>query len=538
MSVQVTDNGSTAYRSITGYPGPSILADGAWHQISIPNYNMGAYDAGTAATLYLQTVAGENDLVSFYIDDFQLTYNAPPSIQTNIPSIYQTLSSFFPMGVALTPTELTGAHPDLVVKHFNSVASGNDMKWDATENTKGNFNYTNADAQLDFAQCHDMLVRGHVLLWGSGNQIPSWVYGDGTNSEANKAVVRENIRSHIQNVVQHFGSRVYAWDVVNEPLDPAESGTDCLIRSPFYNVLGKEYIDLAFQTAREFAPAGTKLFLNEYSTADADRLACLVRVVQDLKGRGIPLDGVGHQMHNNINYPSVAAMVDSINTIANLNLGIEQHITEMDMSVYNAGDNTSNYGAGGGTVPPAVIAQQGYLYSQYFKAFRQLEGKLTSVTFWGIADDNTWLSSFPVSRLNTPLPFDAGLQAKPAYWAMVDPTQLPGYGLRLMVTNKTGPQNARAWTITAKNPSTGVSFTTQLNGFTLTQLSGAACTPVVTPPSAFPIVLGDIAGNDSASTAFTIDFTGCPSSARFSLGIPWSAANGAYTGTLTSGQYR
>lgn len=538
MSVQVTDGGQTRYRSVTGYPGPTIVADGAWHEISVPTYSMGSYDPSTAATLYLQTVQSSgDDLVSFYIDDFQLSYIAPPTIQTNIPSMYQAFANFFPIGAALTSTELTGAHPDLLVKHYNSVVSGNDMKWDALEPTKGSFNWTNADTQVGFAQCHDMLVRGHVLLWAGGNQVPSWAWGDRTNSPENQALVTANIRDHVQNVVQHFGAKVYAWDVVNEMIDPAQP--DCLVHGPFYDVLGPSYIDVTYQAAREFAPPGTKLFMNEYSTADPDRLACIVQVLQDLKGRGVPVDGFGHQMHNNINYPSVGAMVNSINTIANLNLGVEQHITEMDVSVYNAGDNTSDYGAGGGTVPEAVNAQQGYLYKQYFDAFVQLKGKLTSVTFWGLADDTTWLRSFPVTRLNTPLPFDAGLQAKPAFWGVTDPTQLPGWGLTFRVTAKTGPQNARVWTVTAQNPSAGVSYATQITGFSLQQTAGAACTPVITPPSAYPVALGDVPANGSASASFTIDFTGCPTLARFTLTMPWNAANGAYSNTLVSGnQFR
>jgi len=225
-----------------------------------------------------------------------------------------------------------------------------------------------------------------------------------------------------------------------------------------------------------------------------------------------------------------------VNTVAQL--GLDQQVTEFDLSVYSASDNSSNYGANGGTVPPSIIAQQGYLYAQFFEAMRQLKGKLSGVTLWGMADDNTWLSNFPISRLDEPLPFDVSLQAKPAYWGIVDPTQLPGYGLSFSVTSKTGPPNARVWTITANNPSQGTAYMAQITGFTLTQVAGASCTPVVSPVH-FPVVLGDIASGQTASTEFTIDFTGCPNLARFTLNMPWTSANGAYTGTLVSGnQFR
>ncbi len=545
MSLQVTLSGTTSFPSVTSFPGVTVPADGNWHQIKVTGYNMANnYDPGQAF-LYLQTVPSSgNDFVSFYIDDFQLTYNAPPTVQTNLPSIFQTLSYFFPVGAEIDSTDLSGPHAQLLTQHFNSIVSGNDMKWSSVENTKGTFTYGAADNEVGLAVCHNMQVRGHNLVWATGAQTPSYAIGDSTNSPANQATVVANIQEHIQNEVTHFGNKVYVWDVVNEPIDPNQP--DCLVHGPFYNVLGKSYLDIALEAARQFAPAGTKLFINDFSTADPNRLACVVTVLQDLKNRGIPIDGFGHEMHNAINYPSITAMVNAINTVSNAVPGIDQQITEMDLSVYTTGQTAnptacaaSNYGANGGVVPPSIIAEQGWLYNQYFTALRQLKGKLSAVTFWGIADDDTWLSGFPCNHLDEPLLFDAGLQAKPAYWGIVDPTQLPGFGLSFLVTTKTGPQNARVWTVTATNPSSGIAYATQINGFTLTQTSGAACSPLITPPSSFPVALGDIPANGSATAAFTIDFTGCASLARFTLSMPWSSANGADTGAvLSANQFR
>ena len=303
MSLQTTLDGNTSYPSITPYPGVTVPADGQWHQISVTGYNMAnSYDPG-AAFVYFQTVPSSgSDLVSFYIDDFQLTYVSPPTIQTDIPSIYKTLADFFPVGAEIDTSDLSGPHAQLLTMHFNSIVSGNDMKWSSVENTKGTFTFGTADSEVGLAVCHNMHVRGHNLVWATGAQTPSYAFGDGTNSAANQALVTANIQEHIQNEVQHFGSQVYAWDVVNEPLDPSQP--DCLAHGPFYQVLGKSYIDIALQAARQYAPAGTKLFINDYSTADSNRLACLVSVVKDLRDRGIPLDGVGHEMHNAINYPS------------------------------------------------------------------------------------------------------------------------------------------------------------------------------------------------------------------------------------------
>jgi len=529
MSLQTTLDGNTSYPSVTAYPGITVPADGQWHQVSVMGYNMSsAYDPG-AAYLYLQTVPPSgNDLVSFYIDDFQLTYVPPPTIQTDIPSIYKTYADFFPIGAAVDTTDLSGPHAQLLTMHFNSITSENDMKWSSVEPTLGTYTYGNADAEVGEAVCAGMKVRGQNLVWATGAQTPAYATGDGTNSAANQAVVTANIQEHIQSEVQHFGSEVYAWDVVNEPLDPTQS--DCLEHGPFYQVLGPSYIDIAFNAAKQYAPSGTKLFINDYSTTDPARLACLVRVVRELRDRGVPVDGIGHEMHNQINYPTTESMVQAIETVHDHFPNIDQQVTELDMSVYNAGDTTSNYG---NNIPASVLAEQGWLYKQYFDAFRRLRGKISAVTFWGMADDDTWLDSFPVARTDYPLPFNMQLQAKPAYWGIVDPTQLPGYGLKFSITGETEDAAARSLTLTATNGDVGPAYSTQISSLTLRQISGRPCSPVVTPPSAFPVVLGDIAAGGAASATFTINFSACDPSARFILKAPWSSAV-YHTGTFVS----
>jgi endo-1,4-beta-xylanase len=507
-----------------------VPADGQWHQISVHGYNMSnAYDPG-AAFLYFQTVPPNNgtDLASFYIDDFQLAYVAPPVVQTDIPSIFQTLSAYFPVGAAIDPADLTGPHAQLLTMHFNGITSGNDMKWSSVENTKGSFNYANADTQVGLAVCHSMKIRGHNLVWSNGSQTPSYAFGDGTNSPANQAAVTANIQEHIQNEVQHFGNKVYAWDVINEPLDPSQP--DCLQHGPFYKVLGKSYLDIALQAARQYAPSGTKLFINDYSTADPNRLACLAQVVNDLRSRGIPIDGVGHEMHNAINYPSTAAMVNAIDTMAENFPGLDQQITELDMSVYNAGDTKSDYG---NNIPPSVLAEQGWLYKQYFDAFRELSGKLSEVTIWGMADDDTWLDSFPVVRTDYPLPFDMRLRAKPAYWGIVDPSHLPGYGMTFATSTTAGEGDTRTVTITATNGNAGPAYNTLISGFTLTQVSGPSCTPTIMPSASYPIALGDIPTSGTASASFTISIVGCNPNSQFTVTVPWSSAT-YDTGILTT----
>jgi endo-1,4-beta-xylanase len=536
VSLQTTFTDPTTNTAATSYAtviGNTTVPAGQWVQLSIPRYSMSAaYDPGKAY-LYVESSSGTQD---FSITDFKLTYLPPLVIQQSIPSIYQTLAPYFPVGAEIDSSDLTGPHSQLLTKHFDSIVSGNDMKWQFTENPEGNFTFTTADAEVKFAQAHNMLIRGHNLVWSNGSETPSWVFleedGKTPLSASNPADVQlltQRIQNHIKNVVQHFGTAIYVWDVVNEPLDPSQS--DCLQHGPFYQVLGRQYIDIALQAARQYAPPGTQLFINDYSTTDSNRLQCMIRLVRYLRQHQIPLDGVGHEMHNHIDNPSPFSMYWAIEALHQLFPGLHQQVTELDESVYLASDNTSNYGANGGSVPEALLAEQGWLYKDYFDVFRALKGKLDAVTFWGMADDNTWLDSFPINRLDAPLPFDQLLQAKPAYWGIVDPTQLPGYGLTMALTGQSGGSPSQTWTITATNPSEGTAYNTQISGVTLFQVAGHACRAIVTPPSKYPVALGDIGAGGTASASFNVQFQHCGDDARFVLWAPWNA-NVYETGTL------
>ena len=545
LQTTLTSNG-TAATSYTGIATVTAPA-GQWVQISVPRFTMSnGYDQTQgSAFLYVQSSSndtGTNGTPSptqpFDITNFQLSYLPPLVIQQNIPSIYQTLADYFPVGAEIDSSDLIGPHEQLLVKHFDSIVSGNDMKWQFTEPQEGQFTFTVADEEVALAQQNNMRVRGHNLVWSNGTETPSWVFleEDGktplaASNPADVQLLTQRIQNHIKNVVQHFGTAVYVWDVVNEPLDSSQS--DCLQHGPFYQVLGRQYIEIALQAARNDAPPGTELFMNDYSLTDQSRMQCLIRVIRQLQRDHVPLDGIGHEMHTHVDYPSGFDVYSSFDVLHRLFPWLKQQVTELDMSVYPSTDNTSNYGANGGSVPEAVIAQQGWLYRDYFDVFRALarRGELQAVTFWGMADDDTWLSTFPIARLDEPLPFDPLLQAKPAYWGIVDPTQLPGYGMTLALTGQSGAAQSQTWTITATNPSEGSAYNTEINSAFLFQVRGRPCRATLTPPSAYPVAVGNVGGGGTASVSFTASFNHCSDDARFVLWAPWTA-NGYETGTL------
>ncbi|HLK90715.1 MAG TPA: endo-1,4-beta-xylanase, partial [Polyangia bacterium] len=318
--------GSTVETFTTLVPNTTVTA-GAWVELQA---NFTDTLANTQQTLYVESASGTP---SFYIDDFNITYLQPSIAETNIPSVYQAMAPFFPIiGAAVIPADIQGQPAVLLSKHFNSITSGNDMKWDATEPTEGNFTFTQADAEVSFAAANNMHVRGHTLVWY--NQTPAWVFNhtDGTpltNSSDDQALLTQRMQNHITALMTHFNT-VSIWDVVNEPID--ESQPDGYRRSQWFNILGPQYIPIALQAARAANPTA-KLYINEFNTTIPAKRDFLVALVRSLKSQGIPIDGIGHQMHNNTQFPSGQSIIDAINLFDTT--GVEQAVTEMDVSIYN-----------------------------------------------------------------------------------------------------------------------------------------------------------------------------------------------------------
>ncbi len=335
-----------------------------------------------------------------------------------VPALREALADDFPVGAAVWRGDLNGPHSELLKKHFSSIVAENDMKMERLQPVEGVFRFDAADALVAFARANTMRVRGHTLVWH--NQNPRWLFRDALDQELrpspeSKALMLKRLESHIRAVAGHFKDDVYAWDVVNEVIDPAQP--DGFRRSRWFELTGSDYIDAAFRMARLAAPKA-RLFINDYDTTEPKKRQLLLNLVRDMKARGVPVDGIGHQMHIRIAGPPVDEIKQTIEMF--LPLGVENQITEMDMSVYDS--RTGSCAA----IPQEVLIEQGYRYREIFGLLRAMRGKVTAVTFWGVADDHTWLKSFPIRRLDLPLLFDERSEPKPAFWAVVDPAGFPG----------------------------------------------------------------------------------------------------------------
>lgn len=288
------------------------------------------------------------------------------------------------------------------------------MKWDATEPVEGQFTFANADKIVDFGEENGIAVRGHTLIWHS--QTPNWVFYDDNGNLASKELLFARMKSHIDEVVGRYKGKIYAWDVVNEVIEPGDRKPNGMRNSLWYQIAGEEYIEKAFEYAHAADPDAV-LYINDYNTHFTDKRQFIYDLIKRLQDKGIPVQGVGHQTHIGIASPSIQELDDML--AAFRDLGIEQQVTELDMSVYT--NDAESYES----FPLELQIKQAKRYQAIFGVFKKHADQLTAVIFWGKDDLNTWLRTFPVDRNNWPLLFDERLQAKYAYWALVDPSKLP-----------------------------------------------------------------------------------------------------------------
>lgn len=319
-----------------------------------------------------------------------------PEVSKNA-SVAQAFAARFPIGAAIEPWQLDAPEAGLLRWHFNSVTAENAMKPAALQPREGRFAFAGADRIVDYAMRNGMRVRGHTLLWHE--QTPDWMW-EAAGRAATRAEVIARLHAHIAAVVGRYRGRVYAWDVVNEVIDARRA--DCLRDTEWLRVVGPDYIALAFRFAHEADPAA-RLFINDFDTTEPAKRACLARVVGDLMRRGVPVHGIGHQMHVGMDQPAAADVEAALAELAAL--GLESQVTEMDVSLGDA---------------PRDLERQAARYGELFRVF-VAHGEVTGVTLWGVSDAHSWLNATRApADPDRPLLFDASLHPKPAYRAVVD----------------------------------------------------------------------------------------------------------------------
>lgn len=378
------------------------------------------------------------------------SYAKKPNISAlHAPQLDQRYKDSFTIGAAVEPYQLLNEKDVQMLKHhFNSIVAENVMKPAIIHPSENEYNFGPADQIIQFAKENHMNVRGHTLVWHQ--QVPDWFFYDKDGKwmpnetdpqkrEANKQLLLQRLRDHIKTVVTRYKDVVKSWDVVNEVIDDGNPNNPWGLReSNWYKVAGIDYIKVAFETARKYAAPNAKLYINDYNTEIEPKRTRLYNLVKYLKDQDVPIDGIGHQSHIQIGWPSEAEIEKTINMFADL--GLDNQITELDVSMYGWPPRAyPTYDA----IPEQKFLDQAARYDRLFKLYEKLGDKISNITFWGIADNHTWLDSradvyydsngnvvvepnAPYARVekgkgkDAPFVFDPDYRVKPAYWAIID----------------------------------------------------------------------------------------------------------------------
>ena len=302
-------------------------------------------------------------------------------------------------------------------EHFNSITAENCMKSEKLRPENGVFFFDDADQFVRFGEENQMAIIGHCLIWHS--QAPQWFFTDENGQDVSKEELIRRMEEHITTVVSRYKGKIKGWDVVNEAIMDDGSWRN----TKFYEIIGEEYLKLAFQFARAADP-DCELYYNDYSMAHEGRRNSVVKMVKDLQEAGVKVDGIGMQGHFDLIFPDINDFEKSL--VAFAELGCKIHITELDMTVLpspnpNVGaDVAASFEYQQSLNPYAdglseEIAQKWEArYLDFFKLFLKHHESVERVTLWGITDDVSWRNGWPIKgRTDYPLLFDRNHQSKP-----------------------------------------------------------------------------------------------------------------------------
>lgn len=279
------------------------------------------------------------------------------------------------------------------------------MKWNALQPAPDQWRTGPADDLTAFARRHDLMVRGHTLLWDQST--PEWARHRMLETRDRKIVER-----YFDAVLGRYRDQVAEWDVVNEPIDAESGRSDGLRANTFLKAWGPDYIEHALRYARHGAP-NARLMINDYgfdydNPVEAGRRAGLLRLLERLKRRGAPLDGVGLQAHLDLSKGSLRPEIlkPFLREIANLGLYIS--VTELDVKEQNL------------SLP---VRERDRRVADEVRRYLDIaldEPAVRGVTTWGLSDSQSWLREAGADGLdvNRGLPYDAALAPKPMHRAI------------------------------------------------------------------------------------------------------------------------
>lgn len=339
---------------------------------------------------------------------------------SNAKTLKEAFINDFSVGVAAGTRHFNDEEEmNFIKEHFNSITMENEMKpeslldYQKTDQSKDKMPEINKE-RLKFillsAKENGLKLRGHCLVWHS--QTPDWFFSkdyEPSKGPASKKVMKKRMEVYIKKVLTYaeeiYPGGVYAWDVVNEVVgDDGDYRKD----SGWYRTYGDEsYIYDAFKFARKYAANDAKLFLNDYNEYIGYKRNLILTTLRKLHDMGV-VDGMGMQSHWDKDFPDTYDIESSIKEYADIP-GLEIQLTEIDMHM------TSDTDAG--------YLGQAERYKEIFEILLRLDrtgvANITNVTFWGIDDEDTWLTANRGEE-SYPLLFHGSHEKKPCYDSILE----------------------------------------------------------------------------------------------------------------------
>lgn len=292
-------------------------------------------------------------------------------------------------------------YTDILTSQFDVALADNTPNWYFTDGglhpEKDIYNWVGMDEVVNFAEANNMSIEAHHYLWGEQKWLPDWL----KNGNYSKEQLYDIIHEHIQAVGSRYAGRIAQWTVVNEAFTREQHLFD--LRDWWRdNTGGMEYMDKAFIWARQADPE-SELLLNDFNSEGInDTSNAMYDYVRGALSRGVPIDGIGMQMHiDGAHAPVKDEVVSNMRRFGQL--GLKIYVTEFDV-------NMEDVKADG----PAKDKIQENIYYEMMRAC--IESKVChQFSYLGITDSETWYNHIGLKDPR-PLLFDRQYNPKPAFW--------------------------------------------------------------------------------------------------------------------------
>ncbi len=337
------------------------------------------------------------------------------ALAETVPSLKEIYAGRFDFGAAVPQSAFTSPNlRTLMMRQFNILTPENELKpnfvvdWDKSrklvqetgDQTQVAVHFSAAKPLLDFARDHDMKVHGHVLVWHVETKDAFFHEG---YDENRPWLTRETMLGRLENYIrevmtfldENYPGLVASFDVVNEAIDDGSKG---IRKSHWYEIVGEDYVERAFELARKYAPEGMLLYYNDYNTADPGKLQGILTLLEKLIAEG-NIDGYGFQMHHLVFSPGKSALAKAVQSVAAL--GLKLRVSELDVGIKKYSETALN--------------NQAKKYAEVMNLVLQYADQFEAVQVWGLTDKMSYRS------YEYPLLFDADGNPKPAFWAVADP---------------------------------------------------------------------------------------------------------------------